>query len=138
MSRSCDNCTACCEGWLSADIYGYAMYPGKPCFFMKKDGCSIYLNRPKDPCHEYRCAWLVDETLPYWFKPDISGVICTWREWKPNSKYLEIKECGKKIESEILSWIFMFHINTKCNIRYELSGGWNVVGEQYFVKYFLS
>ena len=43
FQRNCNNCTKCCEGWLSGEVNGYSFYPGRPCHFMKCDGCSIYI-----------------------------------------------------------------------------------------------
>ena len=126
----------CCQGWLYGVSYNHLFQPGKPCHFLCESGCSIYDNRPEDPCKSYRCAWLMDSFLPEWFKPNLSKVICTWREWKNNENYLEVIECGEKIDSSILSWLFIQHLNGHLpNFTYKLSGGFNVVGSSEFLEY---
>lgn len=98
MNRSCGDCTACCEGWHSANIEGHDMYPGRPCHFFCKQ-CTIYEFRPPT-CREYYCSWMLDDrkAFPEWFRPDISGVIMTHRDWEGGS-YLEVRETDKKITS---------------------------------------
>ena len=39
--RSCDGCTACCEGWLMGEAYGNKFYSGCPCYYKSENGCSI-------------------------------------------------------------------------------------------------
>lgn len=79
--RSCQGCAKCCEGWLAADIKGYKMGPGKPCFYLSKDplGCSDYASRPVDPCVRYRCAWLDEGDMPLELKPSNSNLVVTRR-----------------------------------------------------------
>ncbi len=77
-SRQCGECTLCCEGTLSANIFGEEIYYGsKPCMFLNKlgvKGCSIYeMNRPK-VCSEYRCVWL-QGYLPDEYRPDKINMI---------------------------------------------------------------
>ena len=48
-SRQCGDCTACCEGWLHADIDGIELKPGKACDHLCAAGCGIYARRPKTP-----------------------------------------------------------------------------------------
>ncbi len=41
--RSCSDCTKCCEGSLSGEVFGKTFYSGKPCHFVKlNEGCSVY------------------------------------------------------------------------------------------------
>jgi Fe-S-cluster containining protein len=90
------------------------MYRGRKCFFVNKNGCSIYSDRPENPCKTYLCAWLTDDKLPEWLKPSESNVICTWRYIAQiDEKYLEIIECDQKMSVEILSWIIHFYVQTK-------------------------
>ena len=72
--RNCGDCTACCDGWLSAATL--EMRPGKPCKNRCDAGCGIYEDRPEDPCRLFRCGWL-QGVLPddeSW-RPDKSGAI---------------------------------------------------------------
>lgn len=134
LDRICGSCTMCCQGWLYGEAYGHTFYPGKPCHFVCKDGCSIYEKRPENPCRLYKCAWKTDNFFPEWFRPDISDVICTWIKWKENEFYLEVVECGKKLDSKILSWLFINHINGFLpNFKYTLDGGVNFVGSNEFL-----
>jgi len=135
INRNCEGCTMCCQGWLHGSAYEHTFYSGKPCHFVCEKGCSIYNERPEDPCKSYTCAWLNDLNFPEWFKPNLSKVICTWRQWKPENYYLEVSECGEKIDSKILSWLFMKYVNNLYNFKYQLDGGWNYVGQQEFLEY---
>jgi len=40
--RTCGGCTACCDGWLTGNILGHELAPGKPCHFRGDGGCTIY------------------------------------------------------------------------------------------------
>lgn len=77
--RSCDGCTKCCEGYLSATILGHRMDFGKPCFFKGNGCCSIYKTRPVNPCVNFKCEWLQDTSIPRKFKPDVSNIILVKR-----------------------------------------------------------
>lgn len=125
--RQCGSCTACCEGWLHGVSYDKSFYHGKPCHFLGCNGCSIYPDRPKDPCQDYRCVWLDNPELPEWMQPHMSGVIVTSRPYK-DSFYWEVMECGQKIDSAVLSWLVIYTLNTKGNLHYQVDGGWNKIG----------
>jgi len=103
QQRNCNGCTKCCEGWLSDTIHGYKIYPNNPCRFKSLDGCSIYQNRPKEPCINYKCAWLEDNEIPIMFKPNESGVIIDYGGTL-RSNILRIIGCGQEISLEILQW----------------------------------
>lgn len=113
--RQCGDCQACCEGWLHANIYGEFMYPGKPCHFIGDKGCSIYKNRPEDPCKNYKCMWLEDNTIPGHFKPNKIGTILTKRRIK-GINYIEASDAGKKIDSSLLAWL----MNSGANFTYSI------------------
>jgi hypothetical protein len=70
--------------------------------------------------------------LPEWMKPNLCGAIITKRDWK-GGKYLEIKELGKKIDSEVLNWLFLYHYTTDIPIQVEVSGGKYNYGPQEFL-----
>lgn len=73
--RSCGECTACCQGWLKAQIYEHEMKPGQPCPHATDKGCGIYETRP-ELCRNFRCGWLIDsQHFPDWMRPDNSKVI---------------------------------------------------------------
>lgn len=135
MNRKCGDCTACCEGWHSADINGHIMYPGRPCHFFGKT-CTIYEFRP-DTCRGYYCAWMLDDrkVFPEWFRPDMSGIIMTTRDWEGGS-YLEVREAGKKITPEVLSWIYEHGARHNLYMRVQIGGQWHNHGNQRFLEIF--
>lgn len=102
--RECGDCTACCDGWLpDADL---DMYPGKACKHRVSGGCSIYTERPENPCRIFRCAWLDEETdFPEEMRPDLCGAIVLkaryWREWN----VMRAAPIGSQIPDETLEWL---------------------------------
>lgn len=136
VNRSCNGCTACCEGWLVGEVNGKHFYPGSKCHYLGENCCTIYETRPVNPCQDFKCAWLIDEDIPVWLKPSISKVLIINRKIDEYD-YWEVLEAGSKIDSEALSWIFKHFINRKItNFRYQVNGGWNTIGEKEFLKYF--
>jgi hypothetical protein len=128
--RSCDSCTACCEGWLSGEAHGHTFNPGKPCFFLNK-GCTIYKDRPENPCKTYKCSWLAEDIFPMWMRPDLSKIIITKRQLN-NINYYDIVETGETIKSYILNWIITWAINTGNNICYRIEGVAHKLGSNEF------
>lgn len=134
LQRGCNECTECCKGWLEANIYGKSMHRGKPCFYLD-DGCSIYDNRPQDPCVEYACAWLEEpENFPAWMKPSKSGVIVTHMTSSddPEITYYRFTETGRKIDSSVLNWLIHWALRNQFNIFYEVDGKNHVMGTAAF------
>lgn len=133
--RSCDGCTACCDGWLHATIHGIPMYPGRKCQWVGEKGCEIYPQRPKDPCHSFKCGWLENNNIPHWMKPSLSNVILVNRKTKNKEiDYVEVKEMGQKMDSTILNWLIQFYVFKNINIYYQVDGGWNWFGSNEFVE----
>jgi hypothetical protein len=134
--RTCGECTACCEGHLEGQVYGHHFYLGRPCHFMKTGGCSIYPDRPAEPCKRFKCAWLSEDFLPVWFRPDKSNVIVTWESWGPNKNlpYLKVTERGTKIDSVVLNLINMCHVETRVPISVQIDRGWTHYGPPEFVQ----
>jgi hypothetical protein len=113
IKKSCGSCTKCCEGWLKADIKGHSMYPGKPCFFVEVGkGCTIYKDRPKDPCIEFSCGWKEIEEMPEEFKPDISGVIMSYKK----NKGWVIAQAPNIPTPQYLSWAITYARSRNENI----------------------
>lgn len=105
MSKECNNCTKCCEGWLAGNIGGLPMHPGKPCFFVDiNKGCKVYSGRPKNPCKDFLCAWIVIEEMPEQFKPDNSGVLAVKKKNNGNP-YIAIYKAPNNPTDEYISWI---------------------------------
>ena len=138
--RQCDGCTACCEGWLSAEALGKRFFPGQPCHWMGCNGCTVYEDRPK-VCSDFQCAWKDTHFLPEWFKPTESNVICLWRRWLPEEDclpedrggvYLSISEMGKPLPTKHLTWLNTYVQAELLNVRYEYEGRWHWMGTARF------
>ena len=132
--RSCSGCTACCEGWLFGQAYNEGFWPGRKCFYLGCSGCTIYKDRPEDPCKTYRCEWLNDPiNIPEWLKPNISKVILTKRTIE-NIEYIDVEETGEKLDSSVLSWLFFKYTDgTFPNICYRIDGGRHFFGSQEYI-----
>ena len=131
-NRSCDGCAKCCEGWLNGEAYGHAFYKGRPCFFLNKT-CSIYNERPENPCRSFKCAWLEDDTFPHWMKPDLVNAIIIKRK-TGDIFFYEITEAGSVLDSKTLSWLVQWALNTRTNILYFVDGGINRLGSPEFLE----
>jgi len=104
--RDCSPCTACCQGWLNAEIRGHKVCPGTPCPFSKPEGCSIYAERPVDPCRNFVCSWLVDNSpLPDWMRPDRCGAIVLLSLPWHGRLVIHATPVGPAIPSETLEWL---------------------------------
>ena len=104
--RSCNGCTACCEGWLSCNIYGNEVKEGKPCIYLKNESCSIYSSRPENPCRRFKCTWLDrPDIVPESFWPKSSNVIFVERKTPGGYHYLAL-HCmnNQQLPVEILDW----------------------------------
>jgi hypothetical protein len=134
MTRSCDGCTACCEGWLWSEAYGKKFWPGRPCHFKGEKGCTIYHDRPVDPCKNFTCAWIKDDYFPAWMKPNLSKVLIVNRHDNGHD-YIELYEMGERLDSRVLSWFFMeFSAGNIKNLKYQIDGGWNYIGDIDFIN----
>jgi hypothetical protein len=111
-NRSCGECTACCEGWLSSDVTG--MSPYRPCQHCTARGCAIYENRPQDPCVKFVCGWLQPGSpMPEHLRPDRAGVIVMfdrkWHDWKT----ITAIATGEAIPEPTLEWLKAHAQNTR-------------------------
>ncbi len=134
IKKSCGSCTKCCEGWLSADIKGHSMYPGKPCFFVEiGKGCTIYKDRPKNPCVEFSCAWKEIEDMPENFKPEISGVIMHFKENSGNP-YISLSKAPNNPTEQYLSWAIAYAVSRGRNILWYIDDKTWWLGNNEFCK----
>lgn len=107
-SRQCFPCTACCEGWLVAEINGVKMKPGTPCVHCSKQGCNIYAERPENPCVSFKCGWLLSSgKLPDHMKPSECGAIVLFDKWR-NRQIIKATPAGETIPGETLDWLMAF------------------------------
>ena len=132
VGRSCGGCTECCNGSskLYGEVYGKQFHSGKPCHYVGETGCTIYENRPENPCVRFKCEWLNNPKMfPEWTKPNISkiiGIIKGDKNGNPvivnNKPVIEIRECGRKIDSSILNYFFQYSLQNYMNISIEVDG----------------
>ncbi len=109
-TRSCQPCTACCDGWVSMNINGVDVYPGKPCPHSTGKGCDDYENRPVQPCVEFQCAWVMENSpLPEWMQPSNAKVLVVLDklQWHGASVDLAVP-VGKRIPPRALNWLKQF------------------------------
>ena len=133
LGRSCDGCTKCCSGPLTATINiesrstVHELKPGNPCVFVQiGKGCGVYDERPNDPCKIFRCQYLVDEAVPEEMKPSRSNIILTVEEVLPNVEYIIAHEAGGTLEGDNLKWVTSLYDN------YSVNASWKVDGKMYF------
>lgn len=137
INRSCGKCTACCEGWLQGEAYGNKFYPGKVCPFVAlHKGCTIYETRPYK-CADFECVWLAEDILPEHFHPYLSKIIVVRRKWGENQEkdYLQIKECGTKINEDLLNWFLNYHKETGMSLDIEIDRVNHYYGSTDFENY---
>lgn len=133
MNRKCGDCTKCCEGYLLGEAKGKSFYKGKPCHFVAiGKGCTIYRERPVNPCASYKCAWLTDENLPEWFKPNEINAIVDVRTVN-NIQFLNVVEAGEKLKVEVLSWLIVYALSNGLNLHWTIDGGPNYLGSKEFL-----
>ena len=133
MNRTCDGCSECCKGWLTGHAMGHDFYPGKKCFYLQKT-CSIYENRPINPCQSYKCHWLASDDFPMWMRPDLCNALVTERRTQQGLQYFEVLECGEKMDAEVLSWFVIWALNNNKNLQYQVNGGFNKIGSKEFLE----
>lgn len=118
VSRSCGNCTKCCDGWLTGNIRGHDVFPGKPCFFVTIGvGCNDYHNRPHT-CKSFECQWLLDSNIPETLKPSVSDIIITKQDID-EIEYIKIVEAGNPNAENlklIIDYYSASNINWWCEI----------------------
>lgn len=133
-SRPCGPCTGCCEGWLSANIRGHEMHPGRPCFYLANGVCTDYEGRP-GTCKTYNCAWKVEgDVFPEWMRPDRSGVIISKVILPSRSDltHYEVAEASGKLDVKTLNWLVQWALEKGINLYYQIDGKHHVVGSPAF------
>jgi hypothetical protein len=91
-------------------IGGVDVYPGRPCPHSTGQGCDDYGNRPKDPCINFSCGWIIENSpLPDWMKPSDAKVIVIFNklEWQGLPVDLAVP-VGKRIPPRALEWLKKF------------------------------
>jgi hypothetical protein len=135
--RSCEGCTKCCEGYLDSTVkvgaVTHELKINNPCVFLQVGkGCGVYNERPKDPCRDFRCQYLVDEMVPEEMKPSRSNVILTVEEIVPGVEYIIAHEAGGSLEGENLKWVRSLYDTYFVNIAWKEDGVWHYQGDAIF------
>jgi len=106
LQRNCQPCTACCEGWLSAQINEFKVSAGNPCPHSKNQGCGIYAERPKVPCRTFICSWRIEQSsLPDWMRPDQCGAIVLLSFPWEGELVISAVPVGAEIPAKTLDWL---------------------------------
>lgn len=131
--RKCGSCTRCCEGHLLGEALGHSFSLGKPCHFVAiGQGCTVYSQRPQNPCVVYKCGWLTNLDIPEWLKPELSNVIIEERKTEGHL-YLMLREAGATMSGKALNWFIQYVINNQLNALWQVEGGDNWIGSPEFV-----
>lgn len=133
LSKSCGDCTKCCDGWLMANINGHEMSPGKPCIFVKTGGCSIYESRPEDPCVKFKCEWLINPYLDESLKPINSNIIILRRQISGIS-YLVARYAGEDVSADSLGRVINYCQANSKNLLWEMQGSRGWIGSSEFCE----
>lgn len=134
MKRECGDCTKCCEGWLNGSAKGKSFYPGKPCHYISiGKGCTIYATRPKDPCIDFKCQWLIDSEIAEWLKPNQVNAIILSKEVK-GMKYLSLVEAGETLRSDVLTQVLLYAVSNQINFVWAVNNGVSWIGSQEFIE----
>lgn len=132
MKRECGTCTKCCDGWLSAEIYGHKMEPGKPCPFVGNNKCSIYEARPS-LCRNWKCGWLEDDGTLFdeWMRPSNVNFILV--RFNVNGvEWYKLAEAGEEINTLMLSYLITLFRKHNKNLKYVINGVPFFIGTEEF------
>jgi hypothetical protein len=109
------------------------MYPGKPCHFLQIGvGCTIYDERPADPCKGYLCGWMKDLDIPDFMKPEIANCILDYRS-DDGFEYLHLSPCEIPYTAKTLSWCLNYARSKNINFSWYLEGELYFTGNQDFI-----
>lgn len=134
IARSCGECTACCDGWLKINVRGVDVFPGKPCPFSVAHQCSIYEARPVDPCRQFICGWLADNSpLPEWMRPDKANLIllpANFR-WRTIPVHVAVA-VGARPKDKAIRWLKDFCLESHRPLIFQCDGEWSAYGPPQF------
>ena len=120
--RQCGTCTACCDGWVEGTIRGYEMKEGVACHFRGEGCCTIYDERPQEPCRRFICGWLAGGSpFPESFRPDRLGVMVVATKWRNRPAYI-LRSAGRDPDEALLTWMRGFSARSGAPFFYEQNG----------------
>lgn len=129
-TRSCGECTKCCDGWLAGRVLGENMYPGKPCRFVASGiKCSIYQNRPEDPCKTYYCEWLINDEIPEWMKPSEINIIIDSSTDAEGNKFYYLTDADYSVDENTLKNVIDFFRKNNKTLVWQQNKKYNVIGK---------
>ena len=133
-NRSCGSCTAYCDGWLQIEVRGHRIRPGKPCPFSVAHRCSIYSERPREPCREFICGWLIASSpLPEWMRPDKSDMILLAANFTWHGLPVDVAvAAGTRPKQKALDWLKKFASEKKRLLIYQIGEDWFAFGPPAF------
>lgn len=133
-TRSCESCTACCDGWLRIEVRGHQIQPGNPCPFSVGQQCAIYEDRPHDPCRVFNCGWLIPTSpMPVWMRPDKSNVIFMPANFSWRGKWVDVAVAvGEHPKKKALDWLKHFAFEQKRLLMYQHDDDWFAFGPPAF------
>lgn len=129
--RNCEDCTACCEGWLQGEAYGLKFGKRQPCPFLTTLKCSIHCSRPQ-VCKNFYCGW-IQELFPEWMRPDKSKVLISVENWS-KGQCLRCIEMGQPISEEAHNEIKQFCTKNNCPYIIQHEIGASYFGNQEFIQ----
>jgi hypothetical protein len=132
VKRECGSCTKCCDGTLTGEALGHKFFKGKPCHYVALGkGCTVYANRPKHPCVEYKCVWLQNPDVPEWMKPNEVNALLNASNLN-GIPYINLLESGETLRSDVLTWTIQYAITNNLNLMWEVNGGKHWIGSPEF------
>jgi hypothetical protein len=134
VERRCGSCTACCDGWLQIEVRGHKVGRGKPCPFSTGHNCTIYADRPADPCQKFICGWLIARSpLPEWMRPDQAGMILLPAQFHWNKLAVDVAVAvGEAPKAKAIGWLKGFCEAHRRPLLYQLGTEWHAFGPESF------
>lgn len=109
------------------------MYPGTPCASVDLGvGCTIYKDRPKDPCKTFECSWKSSDFVPEEFSPKATGHIISTQVVE-DIPYLALTYAGSDLGSRLLSWFVTFAVGRQLNAEWVVDGEVYALGSMEFM-----
>ncbi|WP_342722102.1 hypothetical protein AAFG07_22625 [Bradyrhizobium sp. B097] len=135
-ARQCGECTACCDGWLKIRIRGHDVHPGQPCPFSSAGKCTIYDERPLDPCRKFVCGWLTPTSpLPDWMRPDRSDVIFLPASFVWRTIPVDVAVAiGAHPKAKARAWLEAFSRDARRPLLLQSDGDWHAFGPPQFLS----